>query len=361
MKKAISVLLSLGLLGTLMTGCGQTEQEAQTDTSSQEETAASGEGEYYTLEELGVEYPLPMDKPNILPTKAKPEEKVRIAILGYATNPYWVGLQDTGKVVEDVLENQVGGAEVDWIIIGEDFSAQKHISTIETTMAKQYDVILTPVTDDGAVPMLEKAMAQGITVGTYVTESPGMKETDRFALFGQDTEATGEEAGKFLNEKLGGQGKIGFITGAFGVTSFEARMDGAKSQLDSSIEIVGPYENSDQAEKAYSITKDMLTADPDLNAVYVVGGGAHGACRAIEELGVEDQVAVVGFDLTEENIENLEKGTMAATVADSALAQLFDLAMSAYNYRVTGEEPPQKEMWTDLFVITPENVQDYTE
>jgi len=355
MKKQLSLLLVITLVGALLAGCGKNGNSSSEGAENKEQE----EGGYYTLEELAVEYPQAMDKPNIMPTKVKPDTPVRIAILGYATNPYWVGLQETGEVVKNTLENVVEGAEVDWIIIGEDFAAQKHIATLETAIAKQYDVILTPVVDDGVVPMLEKAMSQGITIGTYVAESPGVKETDRFALFGQDVDNSGKEAGKFLNEKLGGKGKIGFITGSFGVTSFEQRMEGAKSELDPAIEILGPYENSDQAEKSYSITKDMVTAAPDLNAVYVVSGGVHGACRAIEELGLEDQVAVVGFDLTSENIENLEKGTMAATVADSAFAQLFDLAMASYNYEVTGEETPQKEMWTELFVITPENLSEY--
>jgi ribose transport system substrate-binding protein len=371
MKKILISMLAILIVLASLAGCAsqpgaQSPSNSAPASVSASETAAQSEesqastSQYYTMEELGVTYPLPMDKPNIMPTKTKPEKKVRIAILGWATNPYWVGLQDTGKQVKEILENKVAGAEVDWIIVGEDFAVPKHVSAIETCIAKQYDVILTPTVDDGTCAILEQAMAKGITVGTYVCESDGMKKTNRLALFGQNVQKGGEIAGQFISDKIGGEGKVGFITGSFGVNSFEQRMNGAKAKLGEKVQIIGPYENSDQAEKSYSLTKDMLTANPDLKAVYIVSGGPHGACRAIEELGLKEKVLVVGFDATTENIEYLNKGIMSAAIADSAFAQLFDLAMASYNFRVTGEKPASSEMWTTMFAITPENVKEYT-
>lgn len=305
---------------------------------------------------FAVTTPLEASRVNIKPVDNTGNTEYKIAVLGFENNPYWVSIKDGVTWAQQNLREK--NCKVDWVVASETLDTAKLIAAVESCMAQQYDGIAIPVFDAGVVPILKQAMDQGITVTTYITEVDQIKQTKRLALFGQNVPAGGTLAGKTIVKLLNGKGKVGIITGGFGVASHEARRKAALAEIKKAkgIKVIGEYENADKAEKAYSLTKDMLTAHPDLKAVYVTAGGPFGAARAIEEAGLKGKCFVVCFDAVPDNIKYVRKGIIAATIADSPFIQAYDSVVANYNYVAAKKTTPSREMWTKLEVITPQNV-----
>jgi len=176
---------------------------------------------------------------------------------------------------------------------------------------------------------------------------------------GQDAYAAGQLAGQIIEDITGGNGKIGVITGVFGATQHELRMNGALDYLAEKvpgIQVVGKYENKDKAETAYSLTKDMLTAHPDLKLVYVTAGGPFGAAKAIQDMGLTGKVGVVCYDHIPDNLKYVKSGEILAAIAQDPFGQGFDSCVYLYNYLVAGQKPESDFIPVQLDVVTPDNI-----
>lgn len=292
---------------------------------------------------------------NVEAVKQLPAKPIRIAFLSFQNNPFWFPVRDGALAAAEYLKNF--NCTVDYIVMGDDLTADRVVSAMETAIAKSYDGIAVVPIFDGTERVIDRATAAGIPVFNFIAE--GSKPSKRIAFMGQDAYAAGQLAGKTIEKITGGRGKVGVITGVFGATQHENRMNGALDYLAKSvagIQVVGKYENRDKAETAYSLTKDMLTAHPDLKVVYVTAGGPFGAAKAIQDLGLTGKVGVVCYDHIPENIKYAKSGEIVAAIAQDPFGQGFDSCVYLYNYIVGKQKPPADFIPVNLDVMTPENV-----
>ncbi len=139
---------------------------------------------------------------------------------------------------------------------------------------------------------------------------------------------------------MGGSGKLGVITGYFGAGRNQERMGGTVDCLKDNhpdIEIIGPFENKDTGELAFSLTQDMPIRHPDPGAAYVVAGVPSGAAQAIQVQGLTGEVCVVAFDHTPENEAYLQSGEVWGLTDQEPFRQSWDATVIMHNYFVTGE------------------------
>jgi ribose transport system substrate-binding protein len=288
---------------------------------------------------------------------AKPAEKaVRIAFLSFQNNPFWVPVTEGAKAADAYLKDF--GGEVDFVDLGDDLTAEAVVAGIEAALVQRYDGIVVVPIFDGTARIIDEAVDDGVPVITIIAE--GAQPSKRLAFIGQDATAAGEQIGAFIDQKMGGTGKLGVITGYFGATQHQARMDGAVNYLKEhapGIEIVGPFENRDKAEAAYSLVQDMETANPDLKMVYVTAGGPFGAAKAVKDLGLTGKVGVVGFDHTPENMAYLPSGEMVGLLDQAPFRQAFDGAVMMFNHIVDGYEPETDVIGVEGNLLTPEKVE----
>jgi ribose transport system substrate-binding protein len=285
-------------------------------------------------------------------TPAKP---IRIAFLSFQNNPFWFPVRDGALAAKKYLAER--SCTVDYIVMGDDLTADRVVAAMETAIAKQYDGIAVVPVFDGTEKVIDRATAAGIPVFNFIAE--GSKPSKRLAFMGQDAYAAGQLAGKTIEQLTGGTGKVGVITGYFGATQHENRMNGALDYLKKSVpgvQVVGKWENRDKAETAYSLTKDMLTANPDLKVVYVTAGGPFGAAKAIQDLGLTGKVGVVCYDHIPENVKYVRSGQIVAAIAQDPFGQGFDSIVYLYNYIVAKQKPAADFIPVNLDVLTPKNV-----
>ena len=117
-------------------------------------------------------------------------------------------------------------------------------------------------------------MDAGIPVATFNSETATANK--RLFFVGADLYQQGQTAGKNMVKVLGGKGKVAVITGFFSVEAHELRRKGFEDEVAKEapgITIVGRVENKDKADTAYSQAQDFMTANPDLDAIYVTAGG----------------------------------------------------------------------------------------
>lgn len=277
---------------------------------------------------------------------------LKIAFLSFQNNPFWTPVTEGAKAANDYLKGF--DAAVDFVDLGNELSAEAVVAGIEGALAKQYDGIVVVPIFDGTARIINEATESGVPVFNIVAE--GAAPSNRLAFIGQDAILAGEQIGEFIAEKMGGKGKLGVITGYFGATQHTQRMNGAVDYLKANapeIEIVGPFENKDKAEEAYSLVQNMMTSNPDLSMVYVTAGGPFGAAKAVKDLGLTGKVGVVGFDHTPDNMQYLKTGEMVGLLDQAPYQQALDASVMLYNYLVAGTEPPAKVIPVVGKLLTP--------
>ncbi|WP_239619077.1 sugar ABC transporter substrate-binding protein [Cohnella mopanensis] len=346
MKKSLVIMLSL-MLVIVLSACGGKNNESAGNSAT---PAASGNASPAAAPD--VELP---KGANLAAVKQMPDKPLKIAFLSFQNNPFWFPVRDGANAAKDYLKSF--NTTVDYVVMGDDLTADRVVSAMETAITQKYDAIVVVPIFDGTEVVINKAIDAGIPVMSVVAE--GAKPSKRLAFMGQDAYAAGQLAGQKIEELTGGNGKVGVITGVFGATQHEKRMNGALDYISEKvpgIKIVGKFENKDKAETAYSLTKDMITANPDLQVIYVTAGGPFGAAKAIQDLGLTGKVKVVAYDHIPENIKYVRSGEIAAAIAQDPFGQGFDSVVTMYNYLVAGEKPEADFLPVKLDVLTPENV-----
>lgn len=281
---------------------------------------------------------------------------VKIAFLSFQNNPFWTPVTEGAAAARDYLSKY--NATVDYVDLGNTLSAEAVVAGIEGALAKKYDGIVVVPIFDGTARIIDEATDAGVPVFNIVAE--GSTPSKRLAFIGQDAPSAGKQIGEYIAKKMNGKGKLGVITGYFGATQHTQRMNGAVDYLKANapdIQIVGPFENKDKAESAYSIVQDMMTANPDVSMVYVTAGGPFGAAKAVKDLGLTGKVGVIGFDHTPDNMQYLKTGEMVGLLDQAPYQQALDASVMLYNYLVAGTEPPSKVIPVVGKLLTPDDAQ----
>lgn len=323
-------------------GCGQSPSSKESSTSSN--STAQQNPPKVDLPEGG----------HVKAVDKLPSKPLRLAFLCFQNNPFWFPIRDGAKAATQYLKNF--NTTVDYIVMGDDLKAEKVVAAMETAIAKKYDGIVVSPFADGTETVIDKAVDAGIPVVTIIGESS--KPSKRLTFIGQDAVAAGALAGKIMAEAMGGQGKIGIITGNLSTVQHEQRRKGAEDFIKNNypnIQIIGVWEAHDKAELTYSIARDMITANPDLKMIYCTAGGPFGAAKAIQDLKKTGQIGVVCYDWVPDNVKYVKSGEIIAAISQDPFGMAFDSLVTLYNYIVGGIKPdPVIRVQQD--VLTPQNV-----
>ena len=159
------------------------------------------------------------DEGKVTPVDVKPDKPLKIAVLGLENNPFWIPVKEGAmKAAEELAPYNV---TVDWIVPGNQHTGDVFGPGIEAAIAQEYDAIATIAGDAGVAPFIDKAVAAGIPVATFNSETA--TPNGRLFFVGADLYEQGKAAGKAMADAIGGKGKVGIITGFFAVEAHELR------------------------------------------------------------------------------------------------------------------------------------------
>lgn len=240
---------------------------------------------------------------------------------------------------------------------GTDIEGQ--IALIESMVTQGVQgIAITPV-DPTVAPALDRAIEAGIKVVLMDNDIPDW--LGKTALATTDNYAAGKLAGEYLKTVLSDGDTLGILEGVPGVPALDDRVTGMLKGLAGGpdIQIVGKNSTNCTQELGVSAAEDLLTANPDLKAIYAAcGPPAVGASQAIENAGIaNDAIVLVGFDACCGEIDKIVSGQEDATVAQFP-ARMGELGVETLVKAIRGEEV-ERLVDTGAGLVTAENVADF--
>lgn len=224
-----------------------------------------------------------------------------------------------------------------------DAKPEKEASLVDTYVARGVKaIVISPVSEKGSVPALKRANDAGIKVILY--NSPLGADFPVASIVSSDKQignATGDEAAKFIKEKLGGKAKIALL----GFKSLlpeqsEGRTNGFLEPVMKSgqVEIVSRQDGW-TPEKAVAVAGDILTANPGLNIIYAANeGGTVGAVQAVKQAGLQGKVFIFGTDGSEQLVNFLkEKNPVLIATTAQQPVEIGKAAYAAAQKAIAGE------------------------
>jgi ribose transport system substrate-binding protein len=265
---------------------------------------------------------------------AQADDNIKIGFITKFPVPFFATMEDAAKAYAAANP----GVE---IVFGQGTSAtdiEGQIALIESMVTQGVQGIAVTPVDPTVASALDKAIAQGVKVVLMDNNIPDWD--GRTALATTDNYAAGKIAGGYLKSVLKDGDTLGILEGVPGVPSLDDRVNGMLEGLQGvNVDIVGRGATNCTEELGINVAQDLLTANPDLKAIYsACGPPAAGAARAIENAGIANgAIVLVGFDFCCGEAEALAAGTEDATVAQFP-AKMAELGVDALVKAIRGEE-----------------------
>lgn len=325
MKKKILLFVSMFMLIlAILAGCSQKKTELSNevkkeDTKKEEKQEevkeTSAEDALIKEAEESLEKALGK-KPNL-----NGGEKIGV-LISSTGNEFWSTMKTRYEEAGKEL-----GIEVKVFEAKAEDDAEGQLEVLNTMIPMGFKaIILSPINGTNLIQGIVEANKNNIPV---INLGPGV---DKKALEGAGGHLDGRITVKFENQgqlvaedmvkRLNNKGKVVILEGLAGAAQSEGRTKGAREVFEKTdgIELVASQACDWKAERAYEATKDILTANPEINGLFACNDNmALAALRALEETGKKD-VLVYGVDFTSDAKKSIaDKKLMGTMTYSSAL------------------------------------------
>jgi ribose transport system substrate-binding protein len=234
-------------------------------------------------------------------------------------------------------------------------------NAIENYVQQKVDgIIVVAIDTNGIMPAVKAADAAGIPVVAVDAILPSGPQK---AQIGVDNEGAGKAIGeffvKYMGSDMGGKAKLG-IVGALNSTIQNVRQKGFEGVATASpgVTKAGVVDGRNIQDNALAAAENLMTANPDLSAIYATGEPALvGAVAAVESQGRQAKVKVFGWDLTAQIIKGIDAGYVIGVVQQDP-AGMGAAAVDALLKIKKGESVP-KTIPVPITIVTKANVDPY--
>lgn len=255
---------------------------------------------------------------------------------------YYAGVR---KGIQDAASE--AGQDLEVIETNAQGDVAKESSFIDSLIAAGVDAIITsPVSTDGSYRSIRRAHEAGIPVICYNTclNDADMQEFVSAYAVGDPFEfghTLGMAAATYFAAEGITEPKIAVLNCEF-VEVCVTRREGFEAALSEeglAYEIVANQEGA-ILDNAISVASTILTANPELDAIFGEAGGATlGAARAIRSQGRVGDVVVFGGDMTTEIAQELGENDVIKAVVDISGQGMGRLAFQQAVLAVAGDAP----------------------
>ena len=220
-------------------------------------------------------------------------------------NPFFVTLVEGAKKAANDA-----GVSLSVVDAGDDVT--KQTSDIEDLVNKGVSVlIVNPCDSDAVTGAVEAAKAKGVKVISVDRAVNGVEIDCQIA---SDNVLGAELATQYIVDMLGEGDKVAELEGVPGASAAIDRSKGFHNVADEKLEVVAKQTANFDRTEGMSVMENILQGNPDVQAVFAANDEmALGALEAIS--GAGKNIMVVGFDATDDALEAIRAGRMAATIA----------------------------------------------
>jgi ribose transport system substrate-binding protein len=234
----------------------------------------------------------------------------------------------------------------------------KQVEMFQTALDKNPAAICLAAVDSQAFqPLLEKAKAANIPVIGF---DSGVESDIPVTTAATDNIAAAALAADKMAELIGGEGEIGVIVHDQTSRTGIDRRDGFVNRIAEkypNITIVDVQYGAGDHQKTADLAKAMIQANPDIKGFFGANeGSAIGVLLAVQELGMEGDIVVIGYDSGQAQLDAIRAGTMAGAITQNPVGigyKCVEAAVKAAN----GETLP-KVIDTGFFWYDKTNIDD---
>ncbi|MBI1389969.1 MAG: substrate-binding domain-containing protein [bacterium] len=248
------------------------------------------------------------------------------------------------------------GARIEWLGPQTETMKDQQISIVDDFITRGVDgIVLAPQDQNALVPVVERVAAAGIPCAIF---DSGIA-TDKYLSFvATDNYKGGVKAAQEMARLLDNKGTCIITRVDPGSDSTIQREKGFEETLAKDypdIKVVDAQYGYSDREKSRAVTEDMLTAHPDVDAVFGPNeSSTFGALLALQARQMAGKKVFVGFDSSDELVEALRKGEIQALVLQDPVNMGYR-GVEAIMKHLKGEEVP-KRIDTGVYVVTAENM-----
>ncbi|BBL80682.1 ABC transporter substrate-binding protein [Rubrobacter xylanophilus] len=252
-----------------------------------------------------------------------------------------------------------GEVDVQWDGVAQETDVTGQVNLLQNFITQGVDGLVYAATDARVLhDVTRQALDQGITVVNI--DSGTDPQPENVPVFATDNVAAAERATEYLVEQLGPDGgKVAFIPFQPGTATNDTRTQGFKNVLEENpqVELVAEQSSESNYNRALQVTEDILTAHPDLDAIYAANEpGVLGAAEAVRSAGKAGEIIIVGWDTAPDELKAVREGVVSALIAQNPFRMGYDGVNAAVRMIRTGEQVEGGD--TGAILVTKENIDD---
>lgn len=274
--------------------------------------------------------------------------------VGSLGNPGFVIM---GEGVKESATAHFPGCEV--VVVSGDYDLSKQSQQIDDFIAAGMDVIVLNAVDvEGMAPAVRRAKEAGIIVVAMDVGAEGGVD----ATVTSDNIAAGRLPAQYIVDKLGGKGNVVILNGP-PATAIIDRVVGAKEVFAKypDIKVVSDNQNGlAQRDESYRIMGDLLTAHPEINAVFGINDPTSLGCElAIKQAGRSD-IIITSVDGHPDGIEAVkQEGSFYLATAAQQIKNLGFMSMEVAAGLAKGRKLKDETVLIPVKLLTKENVNEW--
>jgi len=272
---------------------------------------------------------------SISPVEQVSAKRLRFVLLSPQSDPFWLSVKQGALYAQNELKDKNVTVE----FMGFEKADQTMIDTLNKIVEAGCDGIILPGFIKGIESCVQKAAAKKIPIMTFHTDFEDTAK--RVSYFGPDIQAEGALAAELLAKSIDQEGKIVIFRGKTSSATNVTRRDAAVAKLAkySGIKIASEIDEIEDTSSVYKKLKEYLYYSPDIRSILMVGEGAQGAARVIEEMGLVGKLQLFCFNYSTEMISLVKKGIVHMVFRQDGFSQGHDPIIYLYNYIVANEVP----------------------
>ena len=257
-------------------------------------------------------------------------------------------------------------AGYEYVLVDQKSSESTMVSATQDLINQGIDaLIISPFRPDAMGPLVDAAKKKGIPV--VVNDIGGGGTAYDVIVISNNAEGgamAADQMDKLIKANGSPSKKVAVITNnPDAVYAWQRNVNFEKRIKELGYEVVASLNGSSQQEKGYSLTKDILAANPDVAGIFTandpMGVGAAQAIADSGKSGVKD-VVVIGFNADEIALKAIKDGTMAATIQQIPYdmgKMTVELATKLMNKeKLKYDKEAEREIYVPVKLITSENV-----
>lgn len=340
-KKFLAVFMCMAMAGSLLAGCGGSE-DSQGGEETQSETGAEEEGSDEESEETTDASSKNSSGEAVDASEIQVPSQEGDWVIGfsnYNTGNSW-RQQMEAEFKQEAEALKEAGVISDYTMLNADNDQSKQISDIRDLMTMGCDaIIVTAITSDGLNDVLEEAEDEGIKVVNFDNLSSSTNLTSKVTVSDYDF---GRLCGEWLGEQLPDGGKVIELNGTAGTSTDSNRAAGMEeglAEVSPDCEIVASVNADWDYATAKTAVEELLNTYPEIDGVLSQGGAMTQATMEAFEAAGRDLVPMTGEasnGFLRSWVEAKEKGftSIAFVCPTTQGAMALDVAVNALN----GEE-----------------------